>query len=77
MATNELLTYSGAEVEENLGISKGTRLNWGNPKHPDFDPTWPQPLCLSARSKRYRRHEIVAWLDSRPRARNAIQAEGE
>ncbi len=70
MNTFKPLTYRGSEVDSLLGISKSTRYTWQDPKSPQYDPTWPVPIKLSARSTGYLVSEIEAWLASRPRARS-------
>lgn len=69
------LTYRGSEVDLLLGISKSTRYTWQDPKSPQYDPTWPVPVKLSARSTGYLVSEIEAWLASRPRARVVLAME--
>ncbi len=72
------LTYRGREVDALLGISKSSRYNWQDPKSPQYDPTWPLPIKLSARSTGYRVTEIEAWLAARPRAcSRVIRQEGK
>lgn len=63
------LTYRGREVDSLLSISKSTRYAWQDPKSPQYDPSWPLPIKLSARSAGYLVSEIEAWLASRPRTR--------
>lgn len=48
-----------------------------NPKSPSFDPTFPVPVRLGAKSVRWRASEVEAWINSRPRSRNAVSANGE
>ena len=56
---------SKKEVAELLGVSENTVDNYRK-KHPDF----PEPFCLSATALRWKRIEILEWLDSRPRTRS-------
>jgi prophage regulatory protein len=70
------LTYRGKEVDAILGISKSTRYSWQDVNSPQYDPTWPVPIKLSARSTGYIVQEVEAWLASRPRNRAIKQAEG-
>ncbi len=75
MKTASPLGYRGKEVDALLRIGKSTRYSWQDPKSPQFDPTWPVPKRISARSIIYLANEINAWLESRPRTR-AIQKSG-
>jgi prophage regulatory protein len=75
MGTTKVLTYRGQEVDAMLGISKSTRYARQDPKSPQYDPTWPLPIKLSARSTGYFVNEIESWLASRPRTRVVVQAE--
>jgi len=75
MGTSKPLTYRGREVDSLLGISKSTRYARQDPNSPQFDPTWPLPIRLSARSTGYLVIEIEAWLASRPRTRVIEQTE--
>lgn len=69
MNTKNRLTYRGREVDEKLGTSRSARYSWQDPESPQYDPTWPLPIKLSARSVGYLANEIDAWLASRPRTR--------
>ena len=71
------LTYKGSEVDVLLGSSKSARFSRENPKSQHYDPTWPIPVKLSARSTGYLVTEIEAWLASRPRARQLAQQEAK
>jgi prophage regulatory protein len=77
MDTIKKLTYKGREVDSLLGIGRSTRYSWQDPKSPQYDPTWPLPIKLSARSTGYLVHEVEAWLASRPRARLTKKTEGQ
>lgn len=69
MNTIKPLTYRGKEVDAMFGTSRSARYSWQDPKSPQYDPTWPLPIKLSARSTGYLVSELEAWLASRPRAR--------
>lgn len=73
MDTPKRLTYSGYEVDSLVNISKSTRYAKQDPKSPQYDPSWPLPVRLSARSTGYLVSEIEAWLASRPRTRVITQ----
>ena len=74
MDSTKPLTYRGREVDEKFGFSKSTRYSMQDPKSPQYDPTWPLPVKLSARSTGYLVNEIEAWLASRPRTRVVQEA---
>jgi prophage regulatory protein len=73
--TTKPLTYPGRVVDSILGIGRSTRYSWQDPKSPQYDPSWPLPIKLSARSIGYHVHEVEAWLASRPRTRLIEKAE--
>jgi len=73
MNSTKPLTYRGREVDSLLGISKSTRYSWQNVNSPQYDPGWPVPIKLSARSTAYLVSEIETWLASRPRVRDINQ----
>lgn len=75
MDTTKPLTYRGRVVDKTLGFSKSTRYGLQDPKSPQYDPTWPLPVKLSARSTGYLVSEIETWLASRPRTRVVRQSE--
>ena len=75
MYTKKPLAYRGRDVDALLGISKSTRYARQDPKSVQYDPTWPLPIKLSARSTGYLVIEIEAWLASRPRVRVVPQME--
>ena len=75
MDTTKPLTYRGREVDKKLGFSKSTRFSLQDPESPQYDPTWPLPVKLSARTTGYLVNEIEAWLASRPRTRVVRQSE--
>jgi len=70
MENTKPLIYTGKEVDHLTRGSKSARHDRQNPKSPRFDPSWPQPVRLSARSVGYIPSEIDAWIASRPRVRN-------
>lgn len=74
---NKPLTYRGRAVDKLLGISKSSRYSWQDEKSPQFDPTWPLPVKLSARSTAYLASEIAAWLAARPRAGTSTLVEAK
>lgn len=76
MKTAPPLAYRGKEVDALLGIGKSTRYSWQDPMSPQFDPTWPVPKKISARSIVYIASEVAAWLESRPRTRVIQKSEG-
>lgn len=59
----------GAALDAQLGISRSTRHAKQDPKSPQYDPDFPVPIKLSARSTGYLVSEVEAWLVSRPRVR--------
>lgn len=73
--TQKRLTYRGREVDGLLGVSRSARYTWQDPNSPQFDPTWPLPIRLSARSVGYPVAEVEAWLAARPRTRHTEQQE--
>lgn len=75
MNVNKPITYRGAEIDALLGTSKSSRFARQDPKSPQYDPSWPLPVKLSARSTGYLVHEIERWLASRPRTRPTILGE--
>jgi prophage regulatory protein len=77
MGTIKPLTVPGKVVEEIVGISKSTRYSLQDPKSPQYDPSWPLPIKLSARSTGYFLHEVEAWLASRPRTRFIEKTEAQ
>lgn len=74
---NKILAYRGQEVDSLLRISKSARHSWQDPNSPQYDPTWPLPVKLSARTTVYLADEIEAWLASRPRGRIGKPAENK
>lgn len=38
-----------------------------DPESPSYDPTFPRPIRLSARTVGWHQAEILEWLESRPR----------
>ena len=77
MEVRKPLAYRGRQVDMLLGISKSSRYSWQDQKSPQYDPTWPLPVRLSARSTGYLVSEIEAWLASRPRTRANISTSDE
>jgi len=53
------------EVKQATGQSRSTIYNKLNPKSPQYDPTFPKPIKLGARSIGWIEAEIQAWIVSR------------
>lgn len=76
MDTSKKLIFRGSEVDALLGGCKSGRYARQDPTNlAQYDPTWPLPIKLSARSVGYLASEIEAWLASRPRVRDINQHE--
>ena len=69
------LMYRPQAVDALLGTCRSSRHSWQDPKSSQYDPTWPLPIKLSARSVGYIAAEVEAWIASRPRTRVVKQAE--
>lgn len=61
----EILRKTDARKITGLGKSQFDEKQ--NPKSPYYDPTFPVGLALGGRAVGYYRHEIEAWIESRPR----------
>ena len=57
------------EVERGTGISRTTIYNMMNPESDYYDPTFPLPLRIGARSVAWRADELESWMKNLPRAR--------
>lgn len=73
-ARNALTILRRKQVEARVGLSRSAiyaRLK-PNPKRPgDFDPTFPKPVPLGARSVGWVEAEVEAWLAARVSQRGA------
>jgi prophage regulatory protein len=58
-------------MTEKTGVSRSTAYNKINPASKYFDPTFPKPIRLGARTVGWRESEVIAWIASRELARNA------
>lgn len=47
-----------------------------NPKSSYYDPSFPQRIYLSSRAVRWRLGDVLDWIESRPRLRDAVIARG-
>jgi prophage regulatory protein len=65
MNTNNILRRK--RVEEKTGLSRSTLYAFINPKHPNYDATFPKPVSLGARAVGWIESEIDFWLKSRNR----------
>lgn len=67
-ARNALTILRRKQVEARVGLSRSAiyaRLK-PNPKRPgDYDPTFPKPISLGARSVGWVEEEVEAWLAAR------------
>lgn len=67
-ARNALTILRRKQVEARVGLSRSAiyaRLK-PNPKRPgDYDPTFPKPVSLGARSVGWVEEEVEAWLAAR------------
>jgi len=52
--------WRDAEAEEFIGVSPGTLAAWRNRRNKN-QPAW---LTVGSRAIRYRRSELIAWLDA-------------
>jgi predicted DNA-binding transcriptional regulator AlpA len=62
---------STAEVARLAGVSVSSIRRWR-----DEDPDFPPPRVLGDRTLRWTLGEVLAWIESRPRADGAAWAEG-
>ena len=53
------------ETKQVSGQSRSTIYNKLNPKSPQYDPTFPKPIKLGARSIGWIEAEVQAWIESR------------
>jgi prophage regulatory protein len=56
-----------SEIKAVTGISRTSAYSKLDPKSPGFDPEFPKPLKLGAKSVGWRIDELQAWLESRSR----------
>lgn len=50
-----------------IGLGSTLFYDKQNPKSPYYDPSFPVAVALGGRSVGYYRHELDAWMESRPR----------
>jgi len=55
------------EIKAVTGISRTTAYCKNNPKSRDYDPAFPRPVKLGAKSVGWRFDELQTWLESRSR----------
>ncbi|WP_300525856.1 AlpA family transcriptional regulator [Alcanivorax sp.] len=53
------------EVEQLTGQSRSKIYAMMSEASPYYDPDWPKPIRLGARSVGWLEHEVMAWIDSR------------
>jgi len=58
-------------LNEKTGVSRSATYNKLDPASKYFDPTFPKPIRLGARTVGWRESEVEAWIASRALARNA------
>ncbi|NKJ47190.1 hypothetical protein CIC12_10635 [Burkholderia sp. SG-MS1] len=58
-------------LNETTGVSRSAAYNKLDPASKYFDPTFPKPIRLGARTVGWRESEVEAWIASRALARNA------
>lgn len=56
-----------SNLKATVGIGKTHAYAKINPKSPAYDPAFPKPVRLSARSVGWRIDDLKAWLDARQR----------
>lgn len=54
------------EVERRTGQSRSKIYEMMSESSPYYDPEWPKPIRLGARSVGWLEHEVLAWIQSRP-----------
>lgn len=74
LKTNDYELYSPIVIRlpvvlEPTGLSKASVYEKLNPKSKLYDPTFPQQIEIGVRARAWRRHEILAWLQSKADAR--------
>jgi len=53
-------------VEKMAGVSRSKIYAMMSHESPYYDPDWPKPVRLGARSVGWLEHEVIAWIESRP-----------
>jgi len=53
------------KVQQDTGQSRSSVYNKFNPKSPQYDPTFPKPIKLGARSIGWIESEVQDWIESR------------
>lgn len=53
------------EVEKLTGLSRSTIYDKINPKAAQYDPLFPKPISLAAKSVGWIESEVHAWVDGR------------
>lgn len=48
-----------------IGIGNSSFYELLDPKNPRYDPTFPRPFALSARSRGWIEAEVVAWVEAK------------
>ena len=60
-------------MTEKTGVSRSSTYNKLNPANKHFDPSFPKPIRLGARSVGWLESEVDAWIATRAESRSAVQ----
>lgn len=52
-------------LQGKIDLSRASIYNKLNPKHPQYDPTFPKPIKLGANTVGWLEHEVDAWILAR------------
>ncbi len=72
---NELRILRITEVAKKLSIGKSTIYDWLNPKSPRYDPNFPKPIKLSAKTIGWLSTMVDEWIENKQREQHPMDIE--